>query len=65
MREGHAVEVDVPDRPSWYEADEGQIRQIVWNLATNGLRAMPDGGRLRLSARVEPAPDGRPTASSC
>ena len=37
----------------WYEADEGQIKQIVWNLATNGLRAMPDGGRLRLAARTE------------
>ena len=24
-----------------YRADEAQIRQIVWNLATNGLRAMP------------------------
>ena len=36
-------------RAIWYEADEGQIRQIIWNLATNGLRAMPDGGRLRLA----------------
>jgi nitrogen-specific signal transduction histidine kinase len=26
------------------------VRQIVWNLATNGLRAMPNGGRLTLSA---------------
>jgi signal transduction histidine kinase len=25
----------------------------VWNLATNGLRAMPDGGRLVLSVRQE------------
>ena len=23
----------------WYEADERQIKQVVWNLATNGLRA--------------------------
>ena len=38
----------------WYEADEGQIKQIVWNLATNGLRAMPDGGRLRLIGALEP-----------
>ena len=37
----------------WYEADEGQIKQIVWNLATNGLRAMPEGGRLRLAAALE------------
>ncbi len=32
------------------QADENQVRQIVWNLATNGLRAMPNGGRLTLSA---------------
>jgi signal transduction histidine kinase len=32
------------------------MRQIVWNLATNALRAMPAGGTLRLSARRgEPA----------
>ena len=45
-------------RRAWYEADEGQIKQIVWNLATNGLRAMPDGGRLRLIGAVEPSADG-------
>lgn len=55
--EGHVVEVDVPDEPVWYEADENQIRQVVWNLATNGLRAMAAGGRLRLSVRYERAPD--------
>jgi signal transduction histidine kinase len=26
------------------------VRQVVWNLATNGLRAMPNGGTLTLSA---------------
>ena len=56
--EGHAIEVDVPASELWYEADEGQIRQIVWNLATNGLRAMPEGGRLRLMASMEPSSNG-------
>ena len=51
---GHIVDVDVPSLPVWCEADEGQVRQVVWNLATNALRAMPDGGRLRLGARREP-----------
>jgi two-component system sensor histidine kinase PilS (NtrC family) len=51
---GHMVDVDVPSLPVWCEADEGQVRQVVWNLATNALRAMPDGGRLRLGARREP-----------
>jgi two-component system sensor histidine kinase PilS (NtrC family) len=51
---GHVVDVDVPSLPVWCEADEGQVRQVIWNLATNALRAMPDGGRLRLGARREP-----------
>jgi two-component system sensor histidine kinase PilS (NtrC family) len=56
--EGHAIDVDVPPTELWYEADEGQIRQIVWNLATNGLRAMPKGGRLRLIGAMDAASDG-------
>jgi two-component system sensor histidine kinase PilS (NtrC family) len=48
VQDNHVIDVDVPDAELWYEADEGQIKQIVWNLATNGLRAMPDGGRLLL-----------------
>lgn len=51
----HRVSVGVPDEPVWYEADENQIRQIIWNLASNGLRAMPAGGRLTLSAGWEDA----------
>jgi two-component system sensor histidine kinase PilS (NtrC family) len=46
---GHGIETNVPDAPVWYVADPNQIRQVVWNLATNGLRAMPNGGMLRLS----------------
>ena len=53
VREDHLVEVDLPADPVWFEADENQIRQILWNLATNGLRAMPSGGRLLLSAKGE------------
>ena len=53
VREGHVVDVDVPPDPVWYEADENQMRQIVWNLATNGLRAMSTGGRLLLSVTTD------------
>ena len=56
--EGHLVDVAVPREPLWFEADEGQIKQIVWNLATNGLRAMSAGGRLRLTAGIEPSTGG-------
>jgi two-component system sensor histidine kinase PilS (NtrC family) len=61
VTERHAVVVDVPAAAVIYRADEAQLRQIVWNLATNGLRAMPSGGQLRLSARGGTRPsDGLP-----
>src|SRR4029079_9062507 len=53
LRDGHEIHVSLPESELWYDADEGQIKQIVWNLATNGLRAMPNGGRLQLTAEVE------------
>ena len=56
--EGHRITVDVPPEAVQFQADEGQIRQIVWNLATNGLRAMPVGGTLRLA--VTPPSDEAP-----
>ncbi|MEQ1787936.1 MAG: cyanophycin synthetase, partial [Acidimicrobiales bacterium] len=63
----HRVELDVPAEPLWYDADDTQLRQVLWNLASNGLRAMPDGGCLRLVAgedadggiRLEVADGGR------
>jgi two-component system sensor histidine kinase PilS (NtrC family) len=58
VSENHVIEVDVPPGELWYEADEGQIKQIVWNLATNGIRAMPDGGRLRLIAAADDVSGG-------
>lgn len=51
--ERQPVVTDVPDRAVPVDADEGQLRQILWNLATNGLRAMPEGGEIRLAAREE------------
>lgn len=53
LKETHRLFVDVPDAPVIFEADESHVKQIVWNLATNGLRAMPEGGRLRLAARLD------------
>jgi two-component system sensor histidine kinase PilS (NtrC family) len=52
--DSHTIEVEQAEDPVMVDADEGQIRQIIWNLATNGLRAMPRGGVLRLSAAREP-----------
>jgi signal transduction histidine kinase len=58
VRDGHEIEAEVPPDPVWYDADENQIRQVIWNLATNGLRAMSSqSGRLVLSVRNEPPGD--------
>jgi two-component system sensor histidine kinase PilS (NtrC family) len=54
----HRVDVQVPESAVTCEADESQIRQIVWNLATNGIRAMPNGGTLTLSAAVSDGANG-------
>lgn len=52
--EAHALTVDVPEVPVVCLADENQIRQIVWNLTSNALRAMPGGGGLTLRVAEEP-----------
>jgi len=58
VRSDHVIDVEVPADAVWCEADENQIRQVVWNLATNGLRAMSNGGRLRLAVSSERASEG-------
>ena len=59
VEERHRIECRPSDREVLMDADEGQIRQILWNLATNGLRAMPDGGTLYLGAATEGDGDDR------
>jgi len=56
VRDDHRIETAVEPGELWYETDENQIRQIIWNLATNGVRAMPEGGTLRIAAWIR---DGR------
>jgi two-component system sensor histidine kinase PilS (NtrC family) len=53
VRDDHVIDIDLPGDPVWFEADENQLRQILWNLATNGLRAMASGGHLLMSATVD------------
>ena len=50
VKDAHTIDVHLAGQPVHIHADESQIRQIIWNLATNGLRAMPEGGALRISA---------------
>ncbi len=51
----HQVEFAMDDAPHVCLADPDQITQVFWNLARNGLEAMPGGGTLRI--RVSTAGD--------
>ncbi len=52
QREDTAPSVDIvveaPEQ-AHHDVDEAQIRQVIWNLASNGLKAMPEGGSLHLA----------------
>ena len=60
LLETHEIRSDVPPEPVWCLADSAQIRQIVWNLATNGLRSMANGGALTLTASIREADADNP-----
>ncbi|HEY2849860.1 MAG TPA: response regulator [Gemmatimonadaceae bacterium] len=47
------VTLDAPDRLPAVEGDAGQIEQALLNLCINARDAMPEGGTLALSARVD------------
>ncbi|HVS01201.1 MAG TPA: ATP-binding protein [Thermoanaerobaculia bacterium] len=46
--EAHRVEVQLDPPSTTLLADPDQISQIFWNLVRNALRAMPNGGTLRV-----------------
>jgi two-component system sensor histidine kinase PilS (NtrC family) len=49
VKEDHRVSFDLQGGPHICVADPDQITQVFWNLARNGLEAMPDGGVLSVT----------------
>jgi two-component system sensor histidine kinase PilS (NtrC family) len=48
VREDHHIEFEIDGGPHVCLADPDQITQVFWNLARNGLEAMPRGGTLKV-----------------
>ncbi|MFN2576334.1 MAG: nitrogen regulation protein NR(II) [Pyrinomonadaceae bacterium] len=49
--DGHLLKEDLPDRPAIISGDPEQLKQVCWNIARNALKAMPDGGTLRVAVQ--------------
>jgi two-component system sensor histidine kinase PilS (NtrC family) len=48
----HRIEISLEPPSAQLVADPDQVSQIFWNLARNGLRAMPRGGTLRVTGQL-------------
>jgi two-component system sensor histidine kinase PilS (NtrC family) len=46
LASNHEIVERYPDGECPFVGDQGQMRQIFWNLSRNALQAMPSGGRL-------------------
>jgi two-component system sensor histidine kinase PilS (NtrC family) len=47
----HEVRFEADEGPHVCLADPDEVAQVFWNLARNGLEAMPDGGHLDVALR--------------
>ncbi len=47
----HHIEFSGSEESFLHEFDANQIKQVIWNLSINALRAMPCSGRLRVTLK--------------
>jgi two-component system sensor histidine kinase PilS (NtrC family) len=55
VSDAHRILDDVAPASSLLAGDRDQIRQIIYNVAKNAVRAMPDGGSLVVEGREDGA----------
>jgi two-component system sensor histidine kinase PilS (NtrC family) len=51
----HRVDTRFAAEEVWCDVDANRMKQVFWNLSTNALKAMPQGGGLTISVRVDHA----------
>jgi two-component system sensor histidine kinase PilS (NtrC family) len=49
----HSLELEVDPPSAFVISDPDQITQVFWNLARNALKAMPNGGRLKIEGKLD------------
>jgi len=54
FKDGHRIETRYVQDALFCEVDPDRIRQVLWNLTTNALKAMPQGGLLSLELALDP-----------
>jgi len=52
LKHGIALNLDVHSAPPTIRADQRKFKQILYNLLSNAVKFTPDGGNVRLSARM-------------
>ena len=50
---GHVLDIDVPSRPVWIDADAVRLSQVLSNLLSNAAKYTPPHGRIEVRARTE------------
>lgn len=49
----HRIETRYGSDEVWCDVDPNRMKQVVWNLSTNALKAMPHGGALTIAVEGE------------
>lgn len=47
----HRIDFQATEEEFCHDVDANQIRQVIWNLSINAMRAMPKGGTLRVQLK--------------
>jgi len=53
IRDKHSVHLEIDERNIGMYGSPDQLNQVFWNLAQNAIRAMPNGGELKIRARKD------------